>query len=129
MKYLLSIALLAGIVILFALAGYNSNRIAVTNSGPDVVRIKVEGSETKNMLGPNGTGYFDLDANIQIGDTSIKCGRRIEVANTGSDRIEIKYQDAKGSDRTMILGEKGTGFFSKSTPFKIGDISIGVCKM
>ncbi len=129
MKYLLSVLLLAGVVILFALMGYGSNRIAVTNSGIDVVRVKVEGSTTKNMLGPNGTGYFDLDSKIQIGDTAIKFGERIEVVNTGSGQIQITYQDATGSERTMLLGEGGTGYLTKSTPFKIGDVSIGVSKM
>ena len=129
MKHLLSVLSLVGIVILFALTGRSSNRIAVTNSGIDVVRVKVEDSETKNMLGPNGTGYFDLDSKIQIGDAAIKIGRRIEVVNTGSGKIQIAYQDDTGSERTMLLGERGTGYLSKSTPFRIGDVSIDVSKM
>ena len=128
-KKISTILLLAGIVILFALTGCGSKRIAVTNSGIDVVKVKVEGSETKNMLGPNGTGYFDIDSKIQIGDTAIKFDRRIEVVNTGSGQIQIAYQDATGSEQTILLGERGTGYLRKSTQFKIGDVSIGVCKM
>ena len=128
-KKISTILLLAGIVILFALTGCGSKRIAVTNSGIDVVKVKVEGSETKNMLGPNGTGYFDIDSKIQIGDTAIKFDRRIEVVNTGSGQIQIAYQDATGFEQTILLGEGETGYLRKSTPFKIGDVSIGVCKM
>ncbi len=70
-KYLVFSLSIAGVAILFALAGCSSKRIVITNSGVDVIQVKVEGSETKNMLGPNGTGYFDLDSKIQIGDVSI----------------------------------------------------------
>jgi len=129
MKFLLSVLPVGCVLVLFALAGCNSNRIAVTNSGVDVVRVKVEGSETKNMLGPSGTGYYNLDSRIQIGDAAIKFGRQVEIENTGSGLIGIVYNDTTGSERTLLLGESGTGYLGKSTLFKIGDVSVGVVKM
>ncbi len=126
MKRLSFVVPVVGIAILFTLAVFssNSNRIAVTNTGIDVVEVKTDGRASKLLLGQNGTGYFDRDSKIQIGDATIKFGRQIEVANTGSGVIQIAYQDTTGSERTMILGERGTGYLSKSTPFKIGDVSI-----
>lgn len=129
MKFLFSVLPAACVLVLFALAGCSLNRIAVKNSGIDVIRVKVEGSEKKYMLGQGGTGYYNPDSRIQIGDAAIKFGRQVEIENTGSGVISVVYNDATGSERTLLLGEGGTGYLSKSIPFKIGDVSIGVGKI
>jgi hypothetical protein len=126
MKHLLSVLPIVGIVFVFALSGCSSNRIEVANTGIDVVEIKSDSYENKVLLGQNGTGYFDRDSKIQIGDAMIKVGRCVEVVNTGSDIIQITYHNAAGSERTMLIGEGGTGYVSKSAPFKIGDANIRV---
>lgn len=73
-KYLVFNLLIAGVVIIFALVGCSSKKgmIVITNSGDDVIQVIVEGSETKNMLGPNGTAYFDLDSKIIVQQAHIK---------------------------------------------------------
>ena len=121
------VILIALIVTLFALTSGDSNRIAVTNSGIDVITVKVEGSETKNLLGPNGTGYFDLNTKIQIGDAAINFGRG-EVVNTGSGQIQLIFQEVKGAKHKSLLGEGGSICFGKPTPFKMGNVSIALAK-
>ena len=125
MKLLRFIVISTCILVLFGLAGCSSSRIAVKNSGVDVIRVKVEGSDTKYMLGQGGTGYYNPDSKIQIGDATIKVDRQVEIANTGSDVISIVYNNSKVGERTLLLGEGGTGYLNKSTPFKIGDVSVG----
>lgn len=124
MKYRLSILPILGVV--FVLSGCGSSRIEVTNTGVDVIEVKTDGSENRVFLGQNGTGYFDRDCGIQIGDARIRVGRRIEVANTGSDIIRITCHDAEGSERTLLIGQGGTGYVDKSEPFKIGDVTIRI---
>lgn len=129
MKYVLSVLLVVGIVILFVLAGHSSDRIEVANTGINVVEVETEGTENKLLLGENGTGYFDQDSRIHIGDAAIKLGRRVEIVNTGSGMIQIAYCDSEGSQRTLILGQGGTGYLSKSIPFRIDDVSICIGKI
>lgn len=122
MKYWLSILPILGIV--FVLSGCGSSRIEVTNTGIDVIEVKTDGNGNKVFLGQNGTGYFDRDCGIQIGDVRIRVGRRIEVANAGSEIIRITCPDAKGSEQTLLIGQGGVGYLDKSEPFKIGDVAI-----
>lgn len=129
MKFLLFALPVTSVMVLVAFAGCSSNRVAVTNSGADVIRVEVQDIENNYMLGPGGTGYYDPDFGIQIGDAAIKFVRRVEIENTGSDEIKIVYNDAKGSERSMLLGEGGTGYLTRSTPFKIGDVSVSLAKM
>jgi len=103
-----------------------TSRITVANNGTDVVEIKTDGSEKKTLLGQNGTGYFDRDSKIHIGDALISVGSRVEVINTGSGVIQVAYHDASGSEQTTTLGEGGSGFFSKVTPINIGEVNIRV---
>jgi hypothetical protein len=68
------ISIVACVVILFVLVGCCSNRIKVSNTGIDQIEILTEGTEKKMILGEGGTGYFDLDSKIQIGDVFISIG-------------------------------------------------------
>ena len=120
MKHLLSVLPIVGVVFVFALPGCSSKRVEVTNTGFDVVEIKADSPDNKLLLGPNG---------IQIGDAMIKVGRRVEVINTGSDTIQITYHNTEGSEQTMLIGERGTGYLSKSTPFKMDDTNIRLCNV
>ena len=127
MKRYLVAALLAGAIVVFALAVYQpASRITVANTGPHVVEVKTDSSETTTRLGQNGTGYFDSDSKIQIGDALISVGRRVEVVNTGSNVIQVAYHNTAGPKQTMMLGEGGSGTFSKATPIHIGDVNIRV---
>ena len=127
MKHLLSVLPIVGVVFVFALPGCSSKRVEVTNTGFDVV--EADSPDNKLLLGPNGTGYFDRNSRIQIGDAMIKVGRRVEVINTGSDTIQITYHNTEGSEQTMLIGERGTGYLSKSTPFKMDDTNIRLCNV
>jgi len=132
MKRYLAITLLAVTIIAISLVAYKrykpSSRITVANAGADVVEVKTDGSEKKILLGQNGIGYYDSGSKVQIGDAIISVGRRVEVANTGSNSIQVVYHDTTGSEHTTMLGEGGTGYFSKATPINIGDITISVGK-
>ena len=127
MKHLVYVLPIVAILILMALAGYGSNKIEVVNSGTNVVEVKAEDAE-KVLLGQNGSAYFYRGTRFEIGDAAIRFGRRIEIENTGTDEIKIAYRDATGTNRTMLLGENGTGYLDNSIPFKIGDVSIGLSR-
>lgn len=103
-----------------------TSRITVANNGTDVIEIRTDGSETKTLLGQNGTGYFDSDSRIHIGDAMISVDRRVEVINTGSGVIQVAYHDTSGSEQTTTLGEGGSGYFSKATPINIGEVNIRI---
>jgi len=125
-RYLVTILLVVAIVVIALVVYKPSARIAVANTGTEVIEVKTDGSEKKTLLGQNGTGYFDSDSRIQIGDAMISVGRSVEVVNTGSDVIQVEYHDTAGSERTMMLDEGGSGYFSKATPINIGEVNIGV---
>jgi len=129
MKRRLIAALLILAVILLGIAVYlyrPTSRITVVNNGSDVIAIRTDGSEMKTLLGQNETSYFDSDLKIQLGNASISVGRRVEVVNTGSDIIQITYLDTSGSKHTTMLGEGGSGYFSKTTPINIGEVNIRI---
>jgi hypothetical protein len=129
MKRVLFVAAVAGVaVFLVVVLCRPSSRIEVTNGGADVIEVKRGDSAWTTRLGQNGTGYFDTDSRLQIGDAKISVGERLEVANTGSDVLQVAYEDAAGSKRTMLLAEAGTGYFSKEGPIEIGDVSVRVGK-
>ena len=127
-RYLISTLLIFAIVALGILAylGQPKSRITVANNGADAIEITTDGSETKTLLGQNGTGYFDSDSKIHVGNSLISVGRRVEVINTGSGVIQVAYQDTSGSDNITTLGEGGSGYFSKATPINIGEVNIRV---
>ena len=129
MKRYIAIALLAVATIVILIVVYKpSSRIEVANAGFDVIEVKTNGSEKKMLLGQNAIGYFDSNSKIQIGDATISVGRRIEVANTGSNVIQVAYHDTTGTERTTMLGQGGSGYFSKATPINIGEVTIRVGK-
>ncbi len=109
-----------------ALSGCGSKRITVTNTGEEIVEIKNDHDQYVTMLGQNGTGYFDIGTEIQIGDALVKVGRQIEIMNTGSGTIQITYREASGAERNIILGECGIGYVNQSTPIEIGDARISL---
>lgn len=117
-----SIAVIVGVVSLRQPA----SRITVANKGSHAIEIKTDGSERNTLLPQNGMGYFDNDSKIVIDDALIIVGRRIEVINTGSRVIQVAYSDASGSQRFTALGKGGSGYFSKTTPLHIGDVSVHV---
>lgn len=125
-KHVLCLLPVIAIVFVITLSGCGTNRVQVTNTGTDVIAVRTDSDNGKVLLGYNGTGYFDRNAKIHIGDALITAGQRVEVANKGSDVVEIAYQDAAGSGRTMLLGQNGIGCLSTSTPFKIGDACIRI---
>lgn len=130
MRHTTSVVPLAGVFILCLLAGcQDPGRIEVANVGIDVIDVKDSDRAWTTQLGPNGTGFFNGDAMIQIGGAEISAGQRLKVVNAGSDIIQIAYRDTAGAERTMLLGEKGTGYFDQSTPIKIGDTTICVRNM
>lgn len=125
-RYLITSLLAVAIVVIALVVLQPSHRIEITNNGPNMVEVKTDGSETKTLLGQNGTVYFDNDSKIQIGDALISVGRRVEVVNTGSDVIQVEYRNTAGSEQTTVLGEGGSGYFTKATPINIGEVNIRV---
>ena len=127
MKKLLYLVLfIAGVVLVFLLNRGSSNRIEVTNTGTNIIEVNTDNNENKVLLGQNGTRYLDLDSTIQIGNATVKVGERVEIKNTGSDVIQITYNDKEDSEKNILLGQNGTGYINKSTPFKIGNAMIQV---
>lgn len=129
MKSLLASLLLIVTIAVIGLVAYlyqPSSRIVVANLGADVIEVKTDIAGSTTRLGQNGTGYFDSDARIQIGDAMISLDRRMEVINTGSDVIHIAYHDTTGREQTMMLGQGGSGHFSKATTISMGEVSIRV---
>ena len=127
MKRYLTSALVILTLAVIAVVAYlcqSTARITVANNGTDVIEITTDSSEMKTLLGENGTGYFDGDSKIHIGDALISVGRRLEVINTGSGVIQVAYQDVSGSEQITTLGEGGSGYFAKATPINIGEINI-----
>jgi hypothetical protein len=119
---ILTLAVIAVVVYLCQ----STARITVANNGTNVIEIRTDSSEMKTLLGENGTGYFDGDSKIHIGDALISVDRRLEVINTGSGVIQVAYQDVSGSEKITTLGEGGSGYFAKATPINIGEINIRV---
>jgi len=117
---ILTLAVIAVVVYLCQ----STARITVANNGTDVIEITTDSSEMKTLLGENGTGYFDGDSKIHIGDALISVSRRLEVINTGSGVIQVAYQDVSGSEKIITLGEGGSSYFAKVTPINIGEINI-----
>ena len=115
--------------VVLVVSSWGPKRIAVANTGRDVVEVTVEGQEGRLLLGPSGMGYFDADSQIRIGDAAINVGERVEVVNTGKDIIEITYPDAAGTDQNMLLSQGGAVSVSKSVPFSIGDKEICVSEV
>lgn len=109
---------------IFVLVGCGADRIAVTNTGTAVIEVATDGRAGAVLLGQNGTGYFDRDATICLGDAAIRIGRRTMVTNTGSDHIKITYHDADGIEQTLILGQGGTGHLDPSVPFRINQAVV-----
>lgn len=124
MLFELLFIVIATVVLFILLKKPNSNRIEITNMGNEVIEMKSDTSESKLLLGPDSTGYFDRDSKIQIGDTTIRVGQRIEIENTGSDTIQVTYNNTEGIEQTMLLGPGEIGYVNKSVPFKIGDTNI-----
>jgi hypothetical protein len=125
-KYLLYGLLIAGVAVVVALLCRSSKRIEVVNTGSAVIEVKTDIGKNTVSIGQNGTGYFGRDSRIQIGDAIIKVDKRVELVNTGSEIIPITYHDTAGSEQTILIGEKGTGYVNQSEPFKIGDADIRV---
>ena len=126
-RYLVAaLVAIALVVVALVVVFQPSHRITVANHGTDVVEVKTDSSEKKTLLGQNAIGYFASDSKIHIGDALISVGRRVEVVNTGSDVIQVEYHDAAGSERTTMLGEGASGYFSKATSINIGEVNIRV---
>ena len=125
-RYLVAALVAIALVVITLVVFQPSHRITVANHGTDVVEVKTDSSEKKTLLGQNAIGYFASDSKIHIGDALISVGRRVEVVNTGSDVIQVEYHDAAGSERTTVIGEGGSGYFSKITPINIDEVNIRV---
>ncbi|MBM4103941.1 MAG: hypothetical protein FJ263_07805 [Planctomycetes bacterium] len=89
--------------------------------GSDIIETETDGSKKTLLLGPNGTGYFDRNAEIQIDNIIIKLNPRIEVLNTGSDVIEIKTNT---SEKKLLLGQNGTGYFDYNSEIQFGEVMV-----
>jgi hypothetical protein len=125
-KTIIPLVVVALVAIVIILVYKPASRIIVSNTGADVVEVKIDGSEKTTRLGENGTGYFDSDSKIRIGDAIISVGKRVEVVNKGTDDIHVTHQDTAGSEHTTILGEGGSGYFSKAVPINIGEVTIRI---
>lgn len=126
MPYILLFIFIVGVVLVFLLRRTNSSRIEVINTGIEVIEVKTDTENNKVLLGRNGTKYFDRNSKIQIGDATIKVGERVEIKNTGSDIIQITYNDTENTEKKMLLGRGGTGYLNKSNPFKINNAFVQI---
>ncbi|MBN1973324.1 MAG: hypothetical protein JW787_06775 [Sedimentisphaerales bacterium] len=126
MPYILLFIFIVGVVLVFLLRRTNSSRIEVINTGTEVIEVKTDTENNKVLLGQNGTKYFDRNSKIQIGDATIKVGERVEIKNTGSDIIQITYNDTENTEKKMLLGRGGTSYLNKSNPFKINNAFVQI---
>ena len=120
----LIIIVIVGIVLVFSLHRKKPKMIEITYTGNDTIEIQSDNRENKITLSQHGTGKFDNDSKIIIGDAIIQVGERIEIENTGSDIIEITYNDKDESEKKLLLGQNGTGYINKTIPFKMNDTII-----
>lgn len=102
--------------------------IEVANAGPTMVDVRVGDVGRNVRLGQNGSGTFDASAPLQVGDALVRVEKRLVVVNTGEDTLRITRLNASGQEATLLLGECGTGYFSRTTPIRIGDVHVGVSK-
>ncbi len=103
------------------IAGYRPAVIESTKNPPATAP-----AQSKNdtiLLGPNGTGYFDRNATIQIGQLMINVDKRIEAINIGSDIVEINTDK---TENKILLGPNGTGYFDRNATIQIGNAMIKV---
>ena len=126
LSYELIFFIIVGIVLVFSLKKKSPSQIEITYTGTDTIEIKADNRENKITLGQHGIGKFDSDSMVQIGNANIKVGERIEIENTGTDIIEITYNDKDESENKLLLGQNGTGYINKSTPFKMNNTIIQI---
>jgi len=117
---------IASIAFVYSLNRKKTSRIVIKNTGNNVIEIKADSRENKITLGQNGISKFERDSRIEIGNAIITVGKRVEIENTGSDVIQITYNDNEGSEQKLLLGQGGAGYINKSTPFKIGNAFVQV---
>ena len=123
----LLVIVIIGVILLFLFTRPgSSNKIKITNTGTGVIEVTSETNTNKMMIGPNGTYNFDRDSKIQIGNAAIKIGKHIEIVNTGSDEIQITYNDKEKSEKKLLLGENGTGYISNAKSLKIDNAIIEI---
>lgn len=98
--------------------------VAVRNTGTSTIKVKPNDVGNTVQLGQNGIATLGADTPFTIGDVAIRVTDYVEVANRGQDVLTVKYTDSRGIEKKMLLGEGGTGFFSKSRPILVGAIEF-----
>lgn len=106
-------------VVIFVCCGCstpNRSQIAfsISNTGEEIVELHARFPDRAAVihLGQQGIRSFPVGTVVVMGDSSIcVTDTRIEVAHTGEDVVTLNYVDSLGNDKTMVLGNGGTGFF------------------
>ena len=125
-KSLCGLLIISSVMLTISLTGCSSSRITVINTGNDDIGIKSDTCDGELFLGRGGTGYFNRDSVIQIGNARITLGRRIKIANTGSEIIQITYNGEENKERKIGLGQNAVGYVGKAKKFKVNDVEIQI---
>ena len=96
----------------------------ISNTGAEIVELQASlpDRDATIHLGQSGIRTFPAGTSVGMGDSKIRVNDgRIEVAHSGDNVVTLNYVNALGKNKTMMLGNGGTGFFHNTTR----SISIG----
>lgn len=104
-------------LVCFGCGTSNSTQVSfkISNTGEEVVELQATFPDrvAEIRLGENGIRTFPDCTAVGIGYSVIRVNdTRIEVAHKGKEVVTLNYVDSLGNDKTMMLGNGGTGFFT-----------------